>query len=290
MKRKIVISEKSMKKTKLISISCPYCNANEPALFMQENGYDLMQCQKCDFLYVNPRPSSASIDETVHTGVHTELGGHNVTARRIEGKVKLYQKLFKKTMPDAFKSQAPISWLDIGAGYAEIIEAVAELAPKGSRITGLEPMKPKADAAKKMGFNIINGYLGDVEEKFQYASLIHVFSHLPDFRSFLEELKSILEPGGELIIETGNLADVTKKNHIPGDLDLPDHLTFAGQKHLIGFLEDAGFTIVDIQVMRRNELLTFIKIIVKKLIGRKVNIVLPYVTECRNIMIRARLN
>ncbi len=36
---------------------------------------------------------------------------------------------------------------------------------------------------------------------------------------------------------------------VPTELDLPDHLVFAGEKHLTGYLNDAGFSIVAIRAV-----------------------------------------
>jgi len=136
--------------------------------------------------------------------------------------------------------------------------------------------------------NIKEGYLDTIQEKFQFVSLINVFSHIPDFSSFLKEIKNKLLPNAEIFLETGNAADV-KRKYVPGDLSLPDHLIFAGEKHIKAFLEREGFIIVEIKRIRIDTLWGFIKDVIRKLIGKNVNLVVPYSSAYRSLFIRARL-
>ena len=57
-------------------------------------------------------------------------------------------------------------------------------------------------------------------------------------------------------METGNLADLDRREDFPGELGLPDHLTFAGEAHLLGFLERAGFELVRIERVKSTALST----------------------------------
>ena len=187
-------------------------------------------------------------------------------------------------------SPAPIAWLDVGAGYGEVVEAVAALAGKGSRIEGIEPMKPKAAAAQARGLNVRSVYLSELAAgEFDYVSLINVFSHLPDFRSFLVSVKRVLKPQGELFIETGNIADLADVSQAPVELDLPDHLVFVGEPQLARFLQEAGFQIVKVEKRRRDGLLAVGKNVIKRVIGRRVNLTMPYTSAYRTLLIRASI-
>ena len=270
-------------------IACLYCNSKEYRTWAIHNGFNAVQCSNCGFVYVNPRPKLEAIDQAVLTGTHSEDANNlNVITRPIKAKVSIYSKIFKSFYAETFKDQKPIAWLDVGAGFGEILQAVNLVAPKDSIVKGIEPMEPKALHAQKNGLNVQFGYLDAVEGKYDVVSIIDVFSHIPDFRDFLKDIKAKLNPKGEIFIETGNAADIDRK-FIPGDLSLPDHLTFAGEKHVTGFLKEQGFEIIKIERVRTDHLLGFIKDIVKKIIGRPVNIVLPYTSGYRSLLIRAKL-
>jgi len=179
-------------------ILCPYCDGTDSAHWAQENGFTAVKCLSCGLIYVNPRPVPALIDEAVETGVHNNVDhGRTAVAHRAGSKVRRYRKILSSMFDDVWADTKRISWLDVGSGYGEILEAVAELAPPGSRVEGLEPMEPKRTAARERGLMVRAGYLFDVREQFDFVSLVNVFSHIPDFRSFLEDLKKVLPLGQE---------------------------------------------------------------------------------------------
>jgi SAM-dependent methyltransferase len=190
---------------------------------------------------------------------------------------------------DVWRRDAAISWLDVGAGYGEVVEAVTALAPRGSAVAGLEPMVPKAEAARARGLNVHGGYLRAGQPAVEIISLIDVFSHLPDFRAFLGDARRVLRPRGELFIETGNLADLPHRDDFFGELGLPDHLVFAGERHLVGYLEEVGFEIVIVRRQRVDTALALAKNVAKRLLGRPVRLRVPYSSAYRQLQVRARL-
>jgi len=270
-------------------VNCPYCNLDDGSIWAKENGFDAIKCNNCNFIYVKNRPNRLIIQESVETGVHSYLSHpHSKISRRVKFKIKLYKKRFSTFLSDVWVATTPISWLDVGAGYGEIIQAVQALAPPNSYVEGIDPMKPKVNIARKLGLNVNEGYLDQVNKKFDYISFIDVFSHLDNIDDFLKKCNDHLKDGGELIIETGNTADLKSVREVPGDLDLPDHLMFAGEKHIIGFCERNHFRVVSRISYRVDTIMNFIKSIVKKIIGRKVNICIPYTSKYRSVIYRAK--
>ncbi|WP_394993440.1 class I SAM-dependent methyltransferase [Emticicia sp.] len=271
-------------------IPCPYCSSLEYKTWAIDNGFTAVQCNNCNLVYVNPRPLSSMIDEAVRTGTHSqEANSKNVITRRIDSKVQIYRKIFNDIFSDVWQKQKTISWLDVGAGFGEIVEAISFVAPKGSNIQGLEPMKPKAEHARSRGLVIHDGYIESVTEKFDVISLVNVFSHIPDFRGFLKDAKGVLNKNGEIFIETGNAAEFSR-NKVPGEISLPDHLVFAGESHMRGFLEEAGFEVISIKKARIDTWFEFVKDIVKFIIRRPIVLSLPYTSPYRSLRIRARLS
>ena len=273
------------------AINCLYCGESESSPWATENGYTAVKCSRCGLIYVNPRPSLSLISQAVQSGVHSDVQhGRTVIGHRVGFKVRVYQKLLASVFDDMWRSSKEVSWLDVGTGYGEVIEAVSLLAPQGSKIMGLEPMKPKAEHARARGLNVKECYLNEVTDKFNVLSLINVYSHIPDFRGFLKDIKNVLTDDGEILIETGNAADLKSSHEFPGGLDLPDHLVFAGEKHLTGYLNEAGFSVISMERIRIDDLMNFAKSIVKKIVGRKVNLAIPYTSAYRSLLVRAKLH
>ncbi len=274
----------------LETVACPYCGSNDHRAWAEERGFTAVRCSDCALIYCNPRPPLNLIDAAVRSGAHgAEAQGLVVVAHRVEAKVARYRRLLGELFGDVWRKGDPVSWLDVGAGYGEIVEAVRALAPAGSRVSGLEPMQPKAASARARGLDITQDYLRPDHPKVRFISIVDVFSHVPNFADFLLELRAVLVPDGELFIETGNLADLGSRAEFPGELGLPDHLVFAGERHLRGYLDRAGFEVVQIRRWRIDSGLNLAKNLVKKAIGRPAALGIPYTSSYRQLQIRARL-
>lgn len=275
---------------KLKKINCPCCSAESYQPWATELNYQVVRCMSCKLLYVNPMPDTDDVDAAVRNGEHT-LGAKklNVRSRRIPKKINLYKTVLRQQFSDIWYSKRKIVWVDVGCGYGETLEAVQMLAAPGSTVIGVEPMAHKAQNAQSRGLQIINSYLQPRQFKADVISVVDIFSHIPDFHSFLKIVATNLVPSGEVFIETGNLADMETRSDFPGELGLPDHLVFAGVKQLTTYLNASGFEVVDIREDRVDNLLNTIKNIVKKIIGRQGHIRLPYTSKYRQIRIRAKL-
>jgi 2-polyprenyl-3-methyl-5-hydroxy-6-metoxy-1,4-benzoquinol methylase len=274
----------------LETIACPYCGTADFFQWALERGFATVRCKSCALLFVNPRPAASSIDAAVRTGFHAaEALRLNVVSRHSPAKVARYRKVLRRMFDDVWRGGRPIAWLDVGAGYGEIVEAVTGLAPPGSRVAGLEPMHPKAAHARARGLSIIEDYLRPEHGPVDVISVVDVFSHIPDFGRFLDDVKACLKPGGEVFIETGNLADLGAREEFPDELGVPDHLVFAGERHLRGYLERARFDVLAVERVRIDDLIHLAKTIVKKALGRPVTVALPYASRYRQLLLRARL-
>ena len=280
-----------MKRTESIeTIPCPLCGGAEHSAWAEERGFRTVRCASCRLLFVNPRPGLDSIDSAVRTGAHGDTAENlSVVARRLPTKVFRYRAVLGRLFDDTWSRGQPISWLDVGAGYGEVLEAVTRLASAGSRVEGLEPMEPKAKSARARGLSITQDYLRPTHPKVDVISVVDVFSHIPQFQEFLADLRQVLNERGEVFIETGNLADVQTRNEFPGELGLPDHLVFAGESQLRSYLERAGFEIVRLEAEAIDGWVNLAKKIVKKVLGRPVLLAWPYTSKYRQLLVRARL-
>jgi SAM-dependent methyltransferase len=269
---------------------CPYCKSNNFAPWAVEKGFVTVRCNECRFLYLNPRPNNATRNNATEMGVHEAAGSMDISESFAPQKTRLYTAILRELFPEFSDQTTPISWMDIGAGYGEFVEAVKAIAPKGSKVRGLEPMQVKATAAQKRGLDVIPTFIGPDTPKSQYVSLINVFSHINDFDEFLGEVGGILDPGGELFIETGDMSGIESRDEFPGILGSPDHVAFASRRHLEGMLERRGFSIVTVDLRSIDGYIFTAKNIVKKLLGRNVRLSWPFSSPYRTMRLRARKN
>lgn len=268
-------------------VECSFCGGDESTFWAEESGWHMVRCSRCEYLYLNPRPSKLARETATETG-HFEDDKLSIKERHVATKVAVYHKIFQDTFSDVWKAQRPIVWLDLGAGYGEIIQSIKKLAHPDSLVIGVEPMRPKVDAAKKRGIVLMEGYLSEKTPSCDFVSVINVFSHVYDFDSMLQQIHGVLNKDGEVYIETGDMGRVDDRSDFPGELGLPDHVAFGSEKHLRGFLERNKFKIVSLQRSRADGLLFSLKCLVKRIIGRDTRVSLPYSSAYRELRIRAK--
>ena len=278
----------------MMEIPCPYCGAEERSPWAEENGYIAFRCAKCSFVYVSPRPAAAEISEAAKTGLHeVEKGQMTVIGHFHRSKVRM----FEQRLPEIFDGDLPtrpgLSWLDIGSGFGELLLALRSFTAADAHIEGVEPCLPKVEKARSKGLRVNDTPLEQLERQYDVISMVNVFSHLPDPEAFLLELKRHLKPGGELLLVTGNGADIGAEEY-PRPFYLPDHLVFAGEKHVRGILEKAGFEVIRVNSYREflpeNKAVVIAKNVVKMAIGRPhrplKDLLFPNESGFRNLFVR----
>ena len=98
------------------------------------------------------------------------------------------------------------SILDFGCGNGEMLEI---LKTEFANVMGLEPDIGAKDLATSRGFNVV-GAINELKAanlKFDFITLFHVIEHIYEPIDLLIEIKSLLNPGGLIIIETPNSQD-----------------------------------------------------------------------------------
>jgi SAM-dependent methyltransferase len=227
------------------TINCYNCKSEDYSFYAEENGFSLVKCSSCGLLYIKNRPESGLISQANKQGIHT-AGNKvlDVTARYNPGKITGYMKV----LDDLFSRDLTgiNTWLDIGCGYGEFIQAVSNYSSGRINIKGSEPSVHKQESARKRGLNVEFFDIDTHTGKYNIISLLNVYSHIPDPPSFLDSIKKLLLPGGELIIQTGDTADIVPEDNIR-PFYLPDHLSFASEKIVVGLLKRKGFEIIVIK-------------------------------------------
>jgi len=257
----------------LETVSCYICNSRQSSPWGEEGGFHMVKCDQCGLVYLNPRPDGHEIDEAARTGLHKFGGGvRNVVGYYSAKRVTAYRAKLIPLIDQMRHPQEPLRWLDIGAGFGELVEAVLQLCPRGSEVCGIEPCQPKVRKAQSKKLPVTAQPLSDISDRFTHVSLINVYSHLPNPVQFLGDLHRIMEPNAYLLLVTGNGGDIPR-NEFPGSLYLPDHLSFAGERNIRSVLDDAKYDILTITPYAETASLdsmplTFVKNIGRRLTGR----------------------
>ena len=260
-------------------IRCQVCGEHSGIYWGEESGYKARYCQECEFVFVSPRPSLSDISEAAKTGVHL-LDGRSTNVVKLGGFRKAKKKMFESRLRailgrSFFRGKR---WLDIGAGYGELLAAVESLAEGDGLFVGLEPNSPKVGASPS-NVEIQNKFLSTIDDKYDCVCCINVISHVPSIDEFFAQVGKTLTDNGTFILVTGNGGAIPRSEY-PDALYFPDHLHFLSEKALRLLLERNGFSIRTIERYRnflpQNGLERFIKGFIKKMLG------IPVTSEVNN--------
>lgn len=243
--------------------NCYNCESSNNITYGFENGFTLVKCKNCGLLYVNPRPSDEEIESAHKLGVHRGSKTLRVTDKFKKEKINDYLKI----LGDLINNQTNYynkKWLDIGCGNGEFLFAL-QLFCDGQIISkGVEPNVTKQEIARGKGLDVSYFDLENHSDKYDVISLLNLYSHIPDPVSTLNNWKHLLNDHGELILQTGDSANLSYRDHYK-PFSLPDHLSFASESIVVNILERLGFEILSVHkypYVRRNNL-TFFKEVVK---------------------------
>lgn len=221
--------------------SCYNCGSEHPVFYADENGYSLVKCLSCGLLFLENRPNDNEISQAHKQGKHSGLKELNVTGFFNVSKIGRYLEILDDLFHNDLGSIK--TWLDVGCGHGEFIVAIQRFSSGTVVVQGTEPNIQKQESARKRGLKVDYIDLDSHQETYDVISLLNVYSHLPDPLSFLNSVKSLLNPSGELILETGDTAAFSAQEHYR-PFDLPDHLSFASETIVVGILERLGFEIL----------------------------------------------
>jgi SAM-dependent methyltransferase len=228
----------------LIDAACPICGQDTCEAYASENGFQLVRCGGCTCLYVTPRPDPAATAAAHQYGLHQGDTALAVTGRYRPGKIRRYvgilQDIYGESLPPGITS-----WLDIGCGHGEFLASLKVFCGPQLSLTGLEPNVHKASGCVGRGFDVRTCRLEDLPARFSAISLLNVFSHLQDPKGFVRECVTRLEPGGELLLETGDTAHLAAERH-PRPLYLPDHLLFANEAIVRRICREVNLDVVSV--------------------------------------------
>lgn len=230
----------------LIKIRCYNCESDQFDSYDHENGFNLVRCSHCGLLYVNPRPALEEISAATQTGVHIGETVVNYSGTYNKTKIRKYLHVLSDFYPTNKFNLSGKKWLDIGCGYGELLEALKIFTKDGIVAKGSEPNEMKAHIAQNNCLDVMYIDLEKCNEKYDVISLLNVFSHLPNPVTFLNDLKKNLNPGGEILLETGDTCHLSVKYH-HRPYYLPDHLSFANQKIVEQIFKRLGFKIIKVK-------------------------------------------
>jgi len=225
--------------------TCYNCSGSLNEFYYRENGFDLHQCKSCSLIFVINPPKQENILDSHQQGMHRGVDNNLIIEASFQlGKVKyLYYILKSMFSLDEIENK---KWLDIGSGTGEFILAIKNFTNDNIDIIGSEPNldKQKIAIEKKINTTFID--IENTNDKYDFISMLNVYSHIYNPVDFIQKVKKLLKPNGEIFIETSDTVSFSAKQHYK-PFYLPDHLSFASEKILKDIFERNGFKFISIK-------------------------------------------
>ena len=241
--------------------ACPLClgRNSTPIIEAQDvNGgpdglwFVVVQCDSCGTCFTNPRPDAASISQ-FYAGDYSPHQKHH----RSPNSRSWHPLRFLKSKPRVEKR--PVPWhgqgrlLDFGCGSGSYLLTMQRL---GWKVTGLDTSIRMVERIREeLNLRAYAGSLPHLElepESFDVITMWHALEHVHDPMRILREARSLLAPGGKLVISVPNI-DSLAFRWFGRDwfaLELPRHLTHFTPSSLLQMLQRSGFATEPIEFVR----------------------------------------
>jgi len=223
---------------------CPACNSASFSPAFRHSGYQLVRCDMCRLLFVNPQ-APAMVTDQIYEKVYFDKRDV-ATGSVAPEKVKEFRLLSgKERLADIEKTKRPPGrLLDVGCAEGFFLESAKA---GGWECYGVELSSFGAEVARQAGVGeIFTGTLRDAkypDNHFDVVTMFDVIEHLHDPKVELEEVLRILKPGGMYYTLTPDAksppARLMGKRWF--EIKPPEHLFYFSGGNMQDLLRSVGF-------------------------------------------------
>ncbi len=219
------------------TLSCPMCGGHDfSAEFLSVSGYDIVRCTTCRLVFTDARhapPPSTLYPPFEQSDTAAQRGARSA--------LSLFT-LQRARLVESARSKGRL--LDYGAGSGAFARFMAG---RGFDAVGLEPYS-LGTTLEEPGLRLVRAPLASVKNalgEFDVITMWHVLEHLEQPVPLLAELRSMLAPGGVLVVSVPNFASWQSEVFKGGwfHLDAPRHLLQFEPETLDACLGRAGFIV-----------------------------------------------
>ena len=244
-----------MENSKLEKVNCNLCGSDNYNVRYIKDGYNIVQCNVCEMVYINPRLSPQAISDLYHEDYFHGKGFD----KSIEYKEE-FERLSKQTelsdwdvaaIKELLKTETSDSkpnLLDIGCGMGLFLWKAKNA---GFNVEGIELSSYAADFVESLDIKIIGKSIYDTtlkEESYDAIVMKEVIEHLPNPRLALEKIYKALKKGGLLFMTTGNYGSPERK--LKGKnwfYFMPEgHIYIFSNRTMKKYLSEIGFSNVSV--------------------------------------------
>jgi SAM-dependent methyltransferase len=229
---------------------CAVCGNERFVPFLEKDGYWIVRCVACSFLFVHPPP-----DPTILRALYTDpayfrsegpFGYADYAALR-----PFWEAQARERLSVIERYTPPGTLLDVGCATGIFLKVAQE---RGWAVVGIEIAPEAAREAERLtGCRIVASPEPFLEEgrTFDVITLWEYLEHVPDPRAELHRLHRLLRPGGLLALSTPNAGQrlAQRAPALWKEFKPPEHLSFFTVETLHRLLVGCGFDVLRVRAI-----------------------------------------
>lgn len=221
--------------------ACLLCHRTRWAPWFEKNGFTVVRCQDCGFVFVNPRPSQAQLAAVYDAHYFERDGtGRKNTDNPIMCRLAAEKNVRLLKRVAGLKKEALV--LDVGCGMGVLLE---EAQKAGFKSWGVDLSSAGVAHCREKGLQAIEGRFEavDLPHRFDAITATDVVEHVLDLEAFMQSVHSRLNPGGYFLFTVPNVNGfgVQRQGKDWRCFILPDHLNYFCRKTAILLVQNYGF-------------------------------------------------
>jgi SAM-dependent methyltransferase len=202
------------------------------------DGYDVVVCTSCGFVYADGIPSQASLDL-----YYRDLSKYENSIR--DGRESSFDsKRFLRTA-EAIRQGIPSRdsrILEIGCSTGGLLAALREMGFRN--VLGLDPSPACTEYARRVhGIPVLTGALSDMPEleETDFVIMVAVLEHIHDLAGALHQIRQLLTPSGRVYVEVPDAARFSMFRGAPFQQFSIEHINFFSARSLTDLMSTNGF-------------------------------------------------
>jgi 2-polyprenyl-3-methyl-5-hydroxy-6-metoxy-1,4-benzoquinol methylase len=218
-------------------VNCNFCGSEDSKLIHKlldnrlglPGQYNLVRCNRCELLYLNPQPSWDELESHYPKEYHCYIGSIDNQPSKFIRWAQRYGLKRRYQIIARLKSNGNL--LDVGCSTGLFLDEVRR---HGTwNVSGVEPVAAAAKYARQqLHLPVLIGTLVEAafpDSYFDVITLWDVLEHTPNPQSILREIYRILRPGGWVVIKAPD------PNSVEASIFGPWWVGFEAPQHLFAF-------------------------------------------------------
>ncbi|MCS6805704.1 MAG: class I SAM-dependent methyltransferase [Acidobacteriota bacterium] len=223
-------------------MSCAVCLEHQPHHVLHKNGYDIVRCQRCGFIYVHPPPSAECVMAIYQNpNYFHSADAHGYADYAAERPWIEQQASARLSLLETYCR--PGRLLDVGcaAGYFLHVAQTRGWSVEGVEIAPAVVMTAEALLGQPI-HSSLDAFAAE-SDLFDVITMWEYIEHVVDPRRQLQQAHRLLKPGGLLAISTPNTGHLRARRQPDQwrEFKPPEHLSFFTAETLTRLLRACGF-------------------------------------------------